>query len=60
MLAKVFQAVDTIVSLHFNRNDTLTVPKLEEEVPSYNFYKQPLFYKHKDIDLLFFYSPIFR
>jgi len=32
MLAEVFQAVDTIVSLHFNRNDTLSVSKLEEEV----------------------------
>ena len=32
MLAEVFQAVDTIVSLHFNRNDTLVVSKLEEEV----------------------------
>jgi len=32
MLAEVFQAADTIVSLHFNRNDTLSVSKLEEEV----------------------------
>jgi len=31
MLAEVFQAVDTIVSLHFNRNDPLSVSKLEEE-----------------------------
>ena len=34
----MFQAVDTIVSLHFNRNDTLTVSKLEEEVLLYNLY----------------------